>query len=322
MKPSFLSPCAYLALCTIGTLPLLAQINSQPPSSGTYVCGPPNNYPAKKPTTCDNPEESSAPKSNAISQRSGPSNSMGTPVNTIRVEIPNNSINPTTGGVVTQTPDIVLPFATGDLPLAFSRYYQTRDTTANGDLMGHGRTFTHSHSWSMWASGAGGNSRSILMADGNTLDFVPYPGTIAFEGQSAIKYIPEASFGERLYQVGNMYYLLVPGGERYAFESVVDAEGVTRFFPRNRRDSKGNFHTYTTDAAARITKVTDATGNWIEMTNAGVPFDSKQNVVIATITSAPVVGWNEINVTTSQPFQWVQGISAPGINFNMSELEF
>jgi hypothetical protein len=105
---------------------------------------------------------------------------VGTPPNAIRVEIPNNSINPTTGGVVTQTPDIVLPFATGDLPLAFSRYYQTRDTTANGDLMGHGRTFTHSHSWSMWASGAGGNSRSILMADGNTLDFVPHPGTIAF----------------------------------------------------------------------------------------------------------------------------------------------
>ncbi|TAE78906.1 MAG: RHS repeat protein, partial [Verrucomicrobia bacterium] len=174
----------------------------------------------------------------------------------------------------------------------------------------------------MWASGSGGNSRSILMPDGNTLDFVPHPGTIAFEGQTSVKYIPEASFGERLYQVGTMYYLLVPGGERYTFESVIGADGATRFFPRNRRDSKGNFHTYTTDAAARITKVTDAVGNWIEITYAGVPLDRKQNVVIATITSAPVVGWNEINVTTSQPFQWVQGISAPGLTFSMSELEF
>jgi hypothetical protein len=27
------------------------------------------------------------------------------------------------------------------LPLSLSRFYQTRDTTANGDLMGHGRTY-------------------------------------------------------------------------------------------------------------------------------------------------------------------------------------
>jgi len=288
MKPC-ITPASLAVICGIAALDLRAQTDvntsNPPPGSQTnpYTCGDPNNTPTKGCKSCGDSEESSASDPSASSQDTGPDTADEPEGNTCPVDSPNNEINTNTGGVETKTTDISLPGATGDMPLAFSRFYQTRDTTANGDLMGHGRTFTHSHSWSMWASGSGGNSRSILMPGGNTLNFAPYPGTTTFEGQTAIRYIPETGFGERVYQVGDWYYLLIPGGERYAFERVTDSGGFTRYFPRNRRDTKGNLHTYTTDASARITRVTDAAGNWIEMTYAGVPFDKKENVVIATL---------------------------------------
>lgn len=317
------------ALCAaLGIAPsaVLADLNTSspvPPSTGNiYTCGDPNNHPDDPCPDCDDSEEDSGSDPSASSGTSGPDTGDTPDGKQCPVESPGGGVNPNTGGVESQTTDISSSGATGDMPLSFRRYYQTRDTTANGDLMGHGRTFTHSYSWSMSASGSGGTSRSILMPGGATLNFVPYPGTTDFEGQTAIRYIPQTGFGQRLFQVGDWYYLLVPGGERYAFERVTDAQGFTRYFPRSRRDGKGNIHTFTTDSAARITKVTDAAGNWIQLTYAGVPIDRKQNVPIATITAPPVVGWNEITVSTPQPFQWLQGISAPNLNFNMSEIEF
>ena len=312
----------------IGCVPLcvLADLNTSSPTPAStgnnYICGDPNNTPHDSCPTCGDSEEDSGADSSGAKYTTGPDTDDTPEGKECPVDSPGGGVNPNTGGVESRTTDIRSSGASSDMPLSFSRYYQTRDTTANGDLMGHGRTFTHSYTWSMSASGSGGASRSILMPGGATLNFDPYPGTIDFEGQTAVKYIPQTGFGQRLYQVGNWFYLLIPGGQRYAFERVTDAQGVTRYFPRTRRDGKGNIQTFTTDDAARITKVTDAAGNWTQLTYAGVPIDRKQNVPIATITAPPVVGWNEITVSTPQPFQWLQGISAPNLNFNMAEIEF
>jgi YD repeat-containing protein len=68
--------------------------------------------------------------------------------------------------------------------------------------------------------------------------------------------------------------------------------------------------------------VDDTAGNWLQLTYAGEQINRKKNIVIHTITAAPVVGWNEVTVTTTEPFRWIQGISAPNNNFRMAEIEF
>ena len=313
---------------------VFAVILLQSISESATVCGIPNNSSDQPPGGCPTEEDgdsgSSGGGSGSSGGNSGPSSgttgpSVGAPSSgnySQQLETPAGPIRPNTGGARLMTSDLKLQGAVGDLPMSVKRHYQSRDTTSNADLMGHGRTWTHSYSWRMWASGTDGANRSILFPEGYVLDFAPYPGTVSFEGQTSVKYIPQAGFGHRLYKVGDLWYLLVPGGVRYAFEKVTDPDATVRYVPRSGRDAKGNLHAFTTDGQSRITRVEDATGNWLQFTYSGVQINRKNNINIHTISTAPVVGWNEVTVTTTQPFRWLQGISAHNNYFRMAEIEF
>ena len=251
--------------------------------------------------------------SSAAAPMNGGICAIDTPVNLIRL---NN------GGIDRPTTDLKVPHATGDLPLAFTRTYRSRDLYLTFDPMGHGHTWNHSYSWLMWASGTNGTTRSVLFPDGYALEFTPVSGTYDFEGQPSTKFVAVNGFGERIYLVGNFYHIVIPGGVRHTFERVTGPDASVRYVPRYSRDVKGNTHTYTTDAASRIIRVDDAAGNWIALSYSSVQISRKQNVVLYTITANPVVGWNDVSFTASQPFRWVQGVSAPNQYFKMSEVEF
>lgn len=312
---STLSP----ALCA--AFGLLAAPSASIAADTRQYCGQPNGGTHPPPNSCEKSADQE-PAAGHEDDADGPTPEPPQSSDKSATGSEQTSTNANTSGSDLKTSDITLSNTPGSSPFGFAHHYRSRDITANSDQMGHGRTLTHSYTWRMWSSGTNGANRSIMMPGGHTLDFAPYPGTIDFEGQTSVKYIPQASYGERLYQVGEMWYLLVPGGERHAFERVTAVDGSVRYHPRSYRDGKGNLRTYLTDDQARITEVSDAAGNWIRLAYAGIEVDRKKYIPIHTITAAPVLGWNEVNVTTTQPFRWVQGISAPDMWFRMAEIEF
>lgn len=201
----------------------------QPPNE----CGVPNNGADPKPARCPMPESGG---DTGGDPSSGPNpNAAGSGNFSNQVDLSSGPIRPNSGGARLMALDVKVPGTTGDTPMSIERHYQSRDVTANADLMGHGRTWTHTYSWRMWSSGTGGANRSILFPDGYVLNFVMHPGTSSFEGQTAVRYIPQAGFGERLFQVGHMWHLLIPGGERFSFEPLPQNLWVKR--SPNRREA-------------------------------------------------------------------------------------
>jgi YD repeat-containing protein len=217
-----------------------------------------------------------------------------------------------------QSMDLQVHNAVGMLPLELKRTYQTRSRAGTGDAMGHGTNWTHSYSWKMWLDGS---RRTISFPDGTWLKFTQGASKI-FEGQTVIEHLPDAGIGHRLYENGNFFTLVIPGGARQVFERVTEVDSTIRYYPRYGLDARGRQLTYTTDSQARIVGVVDAGGNGLALTYGGILVNRKAEVLIHQVTAAPSTGWNEVTLTTPVPYRWLQGVSAPGTYFNIAEIEF
>ena len=76
----------------------------------------------------------------------GPSPHSGSTPPSGAVETPKTVIGTYHGGALLDTTDLKVPGALSGIPLEFTRFYNSRDAEGLGDLMGHGRTWTHSFS--------------------------------------------------------------------------------------------------------------------------------------------------------------------------------
>ena len=288
-------------------------------------CGYPNEpSPPPEPKKCDESSSDSGEDQDTGGSGSGDSNQGPSPQEggshaTNELDLPNTIIGTNQGGARLNVTDLRVPGSTCGIPLGFTRYYNSRDAEISGNLMGHGRTWSHSWSWRMTAPGS---TRVIYFPNGRKLEFT-YSGTSTYLGQSAGLYVPTAGNGERLLNTGDFWYLVYPGGASQTFERVVRAsDGVVFYHPRGGKDIRGNVLTYTTNAAARITRVEDALGNFIALTYSQISLNRKAAVALRTISATPVLGWNEVVIPTGQAFRWVQGLSAPDAYFDISEIQF
>lgn len=314
---------------------LLSSLNAQSPYQDpdfvyppfTNYCGVPNE-PSTPPCRCKDCEKSACPSTGADSDTggsgSGDSNQGPSPHEaathaTNELEIPSTVIGTNHGGSMLKTTDLSIPGSTCGIPLEFTRYYNSRDAESIGDLMGHGRSWTHSWSWRMTAPGA---TRVIYFPTGRKLEFT-YSSASTYLGQVSSLYLPTTGNGERLQNIGDFWYLVFPGGASHTFERVVRAsDGAVFYHPRSGKDIRGNTLTYTTNSAARITKVTDSVGNYINLTYSTVTINRRAAVNLHTISAAPVVGWNEVIIPAGQSFRWIQAVSAPNAYFDVSEIKF
>ncbi len=306
------------------------QYNSGNPAypSGTKSCGIPND---PRPTSlpyCKPCEEKYCEVSGADAASSGggpsgmsplgpsPHSGAGAPAG--EVEAPKSVIGINHGGALLNTTDLAVPGSLCGVPLQFTRYYNSRDAESYGDLMGHGRTWTHSFSWRMTVQGT---TAFVDFPSGRRLEFTQV-GTTTYRGQSATLFTPPAGHGERIYRIGNFWHVDQVGAAAHTFERVVLPDSTVLYHPRESMDTRGNKLTYQTNSAARITKATDALGNTIELTYAQITLNRKAAVVLHTVNVAPVVGWNEVTIPAGSSFRWIQGVSAPSFNFEISEIEF
>jgi RHS repeat-associated protein len=248
----------------------------------------------------------------------GPSPHSGTSAPAGQVETPNTVIGINHGGALLNTTELTVPGSLSGVPLQFTRYYNSRDAEGFGELMGHGRTWTHSFSWRMTMQGS---TAIVDFPSGRRLEFAQ-GGTTTYRGQSATLYAPPGGNGERIYKIGNFWHLDILGASAHTFERVVLPDLTVLYHPRESVDTLGNKLTYQTNAAARITQATDALGNSIDLTYSQITLNRKAAVLLHTVNSAPAVGWNEVTLSAGQPFRWFQGVSAPTFNFEVSEIEF
>ena len=218
--------------------------------------------------------------------------------------------------------DLEIHQAVGAMPLQLRRQYQSRSRTGTGDVMGHGLTWTHSYSWTMWYSGS--NKRTVVFPGGNQYEFSSQSGTVTFEGSPATLHKTSNGRGERIYQTGpgeNTFILLMQDGTRQVFERVTIPEG-TLYHPRYAEDVGGRRQTYTTDAKARITSVSDSQGNGLGLEYGSVQVNRLASIPLKTITSTPSTGWNEFVISDPTPHRWIQCLSAKGAYFSIAEIEF
>jgi len=222
-----------------------------------------------------------------------------------------------------QAIDLTIPKSVGRVPLEFRRYYQSRVQDGAGTLMGHGLTWSHSYSISMTAGGSG--VLNVFLPDGTGMSFTS-SGTTTFEGSSTTFYKPDSGYGERVYRgqgaASTLYTLVLPSGVRYGFQSITTPEG-TLYHPRYHRDTEGRQVTYTTDAKARITGVADAGGNGFTLIYGDIQVNRKASVLLHKVTTNPSTDWNEVTLTTSEPFRWLQAVGSGNYAyFNLAEIEF
>lgn len=248
----------------------------------------------------------------------GPSPHSGTSAPAGQVETPNTVIGINHGGALLNTTDLTVPGSLSGVPLQFTRYYNSRDAEGYGELLGHGRTWTHSFSWRMTVQGS---TAIVDFPSGRRLEF-NQAGSTTYRGQSATIYTPPAGNGERIYKTGDFWHVDQLGASAHTFERVVLPDTTVLYYPRESVDTRGNKLTYETNTAARITKATDALGNSIDLTYSQITLNRKAAVLLHTVNSAPAVGWNEVTLPAGQPFRWFQGVSAPSFNFEVSEIEF
>ncbi len=276
-------------------------------------CGVPNKAdPEEQCPDCDNPSGDSG------SGAQGPSPSAASTTATCELDYPSRIIGANHGGALLHTTDLEISGAVSGLPLSFTRYYNSRDAETSGDLMGHGRTWSHSLSWRMAIAGS---SRRIFFPSGRMLEFAP-TGSSTYLGQASSLYTPVTGNGERLHNIGNFWYMVVPGGAVHIFERVVRSDGAVLYHPRSSKDTRGNTLTYTSNTAARITKVADAAANSITLTYAQETINRRAAVNLHTITTPPVVGWNEVIIPAGASFRWIQAVSASVAYFDVSEIKF
>lgn len=209
----------------------------------------------------------------------------------------------------------------GEIPFEFRRTYQSRIKSGLGEEFGHGLTWGHNYAWRM---SAGNGKHAITFPDGRVF-LMSKAGNIQFDGVSQILHLPDQGRGERVYQGGvgdNRFTLVMPDSKRHVFDRVSNPDNTSTFHPRFSQDSAGRKIEYTSDDQGRIISATDATGSTISLEYGPIQVNRKASVLLHKVASAPAADWNEIILTTPQPFRWFQALSANNSFFNLAEIEF
>jgi len=270
MKTKALAVISSLCILPIALGQAIPPVYPGSPPEGNKSCAIPNSpYPAYRdcPDCTEVCPDSGADETGSGGGGSempplGPSPHSGTKPPAGEVETPNTDIGINHGGALLDITDLKVPGTLSGVPLRFTRYYNSRDAEGYAELMGHGRTWTHTFSWRMTVQGG------VIRVDfpsGRRLEFTkPYATT--YRGLPATGYLPPAGFGERIYHTGDLWHLDQVGAAAHTFERVVLSDSTVLYHPRESVDTRGNKLTYETNPTARITKASDALGNHIELT--------------------------------------------------------
>ncbi len=297
-------------------LTLLAMFSQATAADSPDSCGTTNNE-NTDPPGCD-----AAPPGNSSNGDKGPlthapTHNTGTVPNTGQSFMTPNTSNGWNSAV-----DLEIHRHVSEIPFHFRRTYQSRAKGGLGDEFGHGQTWGHTFGWRM--SYAGNSERAVTFPDGRIFLFKA-SGTTQFDGITQILHKPESGRGEFMYQSGagdHTFTLVMPDAKRHIFERVINADSTVTYHPRYSQDSVGRRITYTSDVEGRIVTALDPSGATISLEYGPIQINRKASISLHKVLSTPSTGWNEVILTSPQPFRWLQAVSSRSSAFNLSEVEF
>ncbi|NDC75610.1 RHS repeat protein [bacterium] len=170
-----------------------------------------------------------------------------------------NPINPYKGDLHREVTDLT---TYGEAPVSFKRIFHSRTLTFNAPYWDFGSAQTWQHNWNhemrqLSSKTFGFFDIKLRYADGREYNFVAADATGA-------QLVPPAANGDRLYRwpgstVG--YTLITPKGTEYHFQRV----GSPKFQLKEVRDGKGHTWTLTHNSAAKIIRIANAYGRYLDI---------------------------------------------------------
>lgn len=164
-----------------------------------------------------------------------------------------NVFFPYTGNVHREIRDLEVWGTTGEMPLTWTRYFNSR----NG-----WQIWTHSYQYSMSDAGFDDQGRAQLR--------VSYP-----EGDENIftqssddpnSWLPVRGVDKRLFQQGKNFFVQTPNGFRYRFEKLNSSVHGIFYQLQDFRDSYQNLYTLTYDSWHNLLRVTEPGGRFLQIT--------------------------------------------------------
>ncbi|HEX5154387.1 MAG TPA: RHS repeat-associated core domain-containing protein [Parafilimonas sp.] len=170
------------------------------------------------------------------------------------------TFNPYTGNVHRAITDLEVWGSTGDEPLAWKRYSNSRSghyTSAYGNA----------HNWNSSYQFSMGNADSNIYKQAQVLIHYPEGGENIYTQDSVNKklWLSPAGVGKKLFQNKDTFTLQTANGYRYRFERLKKS-GKTFYLLRDFRDSRQNVYTLTYQNDSLLTQVTEPAGRSLNIT--------------------------------------------------------
>jgi RHS repeat-associated protein len=158
--------------------------------------------------------------------------------------------NPYTGNEHREVIDLEIWGSTGDIPMVWRRYYNSRDFTG----------WTYSFNYLMADAGTnafGQPQLSIKLPEGGRI-------TLARSDVNPLLWLGVPGVQERMFQDGNNFFLQMADGHRYRFRKFNNPEG-SFYQLQDMRDQHQNIYTLTYDGAGMLTRITEPAGRYFEI---------------------------------------------------------
>ncbi|MBE7173357.1 MAG: RHS repeat protein [Williamsia sp.] len=168
--------------------------------------------------------------------------------------------NPYTGNEYREVRDLEVWGTTGEIPLVWMRYSNSRFGSFYKYIYGDGSNWNSSFNYNMTEAG--------LNDQGRPQFFIHYPqGGGAYFAQSTSNpslWLPLSAVTEKLFQDGNNFYLQLENGHRYRFQRFALSAGF-HYQLQDIRDNYQNIYRLTYDRYGFLSQVTEPAGRYLQI---------------------------------------------------------
>ena len=226
-----------------------------------------------------------------------------------------NSVTPYTGNERHEVEDLKVWGSVGEQPLAWTRYYNSRAVFSN-NIFGNNQTWRHGYEWeTSVAYDANGPYTIQLYYPNGVQNRFTRVGTTT-------TYLSTPTVTETVV-LNDASTFTLQGAD--GFQTVFKRIGVSStWLATSFADSQQNLTTFTYNTQNRLTKVTDASGRFLQITYQQLSINNQGDVPLAVLGSAapPEGQWTTVASTSSASFRYLRYRGPDRSYSDVAEIKF
>jgi RHS repeat-associated protein len=157
--------------------------------------------------------------------------------------------NPYTGNEHREMHDLQIWGGTGEIPMMWKRYYNSREFTG----------WTYSFQYKMADAGPNSSGQPLLTIA------LPEGGLLTFTQVAPATWLPFPGVQEQLFQQGNNYFLQMPNGHRYRFAKITNSSG-SFYQLQDIKDGYQNQYILAYTSNGLLQRFTEPAGRYFQLT--------------------------------------------------------